>query len=95
MKIVYVHEDVKDEFLQKFSEAVDALQVGMPWDNTLLTPLPEPGKPSYIKELIDDATSKGASVINNRGGEMSDNYCFPAVLYPVNMYCQFLSSYKC
>jgi len=84
LKIVYVHEDIKDEFLQKFSEAVDALQVGMPWDNTLLTPLPEPGKPSYIKELIDDATSKGASVINNRGGEMSDNYCFPAVLYPVN-----------
>lgn len=84
LKIVYVHEDVKDEFLNKFSEAVDALQLGMPWENTLLTPLPEPGKPSYIKELIDDATSKGASIMNKRGGEMSDNYCFPAVLYPVN-----------
>jgi glyceraldehyde-3-phosphate dehydrogenase (NADP+) len=84
LKIVYVHEDVKDEFLQKFSKAVDALQVGMPWDNTLLTPLPEPGKPSYIKELIDDATSKGASIMNKRGGEMSENYCFPAVLYPVS-----------
>jgi glyceraldehyde-3-phosphate dehydrogenase (NADP+) len=56
----------------------------MPWDNTLLTPLPEPGKPSYIKELIDDATSKGASIMNKRGGEMSENYCFPAVLYPVS-----------
>jgi glyceraldehyde-3-phosphate dehydrogenase (NADP+) len=84
LKIVYVHEYVKDEFLQKFSQAVDALQLGMPWDNTLLTPLPEPGKPSYIKELIDDATSKGASIMNKRGGEMSENYCFPAVLYPVN-----------
>lgn len=83
LKIVYVHEDVKDEFLKKFSEAVDALQLGLPWENTLLTPLPEPGKPAYIKELIDDATAKGASVMNKRGGEMSENYCFPAVLYPV------------
>jgi len=83
LKIVYVHEDVKDEFLKKFSEAVDALQLGMPWENTLLTPLPEPSKPAYIKELIDDATAKGASVINKRGGEMYENYCFPAVLYPV------------
>ena len=83
LKIVYVHEDIKEAFLEKFTQAVDALQLGMPWDNTLLTPLPEPGKPAYIKELIDDATAKGASVINSRGGEMSDNYCFPAVLYPV------------
>lgn len=83
LKIVYVHEDVKDEFLKKFSDAVDALQVGMPWENTLLTPLPEPGKPAYIKDLVEDATAKGASVMNKRGGEVSENYCFPAVLYPV------------
>ena len=83
LKILYVHEDILEPFLKKFSEAVDTLQVGLPWDNTLLTPLPEPNKPSYIKDLIDDAVSKGASVINKRGGEMTVNYCFPAVLYPV------------
>ena len=83
LKVLYVHEDIRESFLQKFSEAVDALQVGLPWENTLLTPLPEPNKPAYIKDLIDDAVSKGASVMNTRGGEMTANYCFPAVLYPV------------
>ena len=49
-----------------------------------LTPLPEPGKPDYIQELIDDALAKGAKIINERGGERRENYIFPAVLYPVN-----------
>lgn len=83
LKILYVHDDIKDAFLERFSERVDELQLGMPWDNTLLTPLPEPGKPAYIKELIDDAIAKGAKVVNKRGGEQSVNYIFPAVLYPV------------
>jgi glyceraldehyde-3-phosphate dehydrogenase (NADP+) len=55
-----VHESIKEAFLSKFVAAVDALKLGMPWDNTLLTPLPEPNKPAYIQELIDDATEKGA-----------------------------------
>ena len=83
LKVLYVHEDIREQFLEKFSKAVDALQVGLPWENSLLTPLPEPSKPAYIKDLIDDAVQKGASVINTRGGEMTANYCFPAVLYPV------------
>jgi len=83
LKILYVHDEIKDAFLERFSERVDELQLGMPWDNTLLTPLPEPGKPAYIKELIDDAIAKGAKVVNKRGGEQSVNYIFPAVLYPV------------
>jgi glyceraldehyde-3-phosphate dehydrogenase (NADP+) len=83
LKVLYVHEDIRESFLEKFSKAVDALQVGLPWENTLLTPLPEPNKPAYIRDLIDDAVSKGATVMNTRGGEMTANYCFPAVLYPV------------
>ena len=38
----------------------------MPWENTLLTPLPEPNKPKYISDLINDATEKGAKIINKR-----------------------------
>jgi len=49
-----------------------------------LTPLPEPNKPQYIKDLIEDATSKGANVINKKGGQMSVNYTYPAVMYPVD-----------
>jgi glyceraldehyde-3-phosphate dehydrogenase (NADP+) len=84
IKIIYVHENIKEKFLEKFSEKVDSLKLGMPWENTLLTPLPEPNKPDYINNLIEDAKSKGAEVINKRGGETQKNYVFPAILYPVN-----------
>lgn len=85
LKVVYVHEDIAEEFNKKYAERVDNLPFGNPWDDSVkLTPLPEPGKPAYIQELIDDAKSKGAEIINSRGGETTDNYIFPAVLYPVN-----------
>ena len=83
LKILYVHEDIKEEFLNKFSKKVDELKIGMPWDNTLLTPLPEPSKPSYISDLIDDATSLGAKIVNKKGGKKQKNFVFPAILYPV------------
>ena len=84
LKIVYVHEDIADEFNKRYSDKVDALKFGNPWeDGVKLTPLPEPGKVDYIKELIADATSKGAKTINERGGEETENFIFPAVLYPV------------
>lgn len=84
LKVLYVHESIVDEFNRKFSEAVDALKFGNPWDDgAFLTPLPEPKKPAYIQELIADAKSQGADVINKKGGELSHNYSFPAVLYPV------------
>ena len=84
IKIIYVHENIKDKFLKKFCEKVDSLKLGLPWDNTLLTPLPEPNKPKYISDLIDDATQKGAKIINKNGGKKFKNFIFPAVLYPVN-----------
>lgn len=85
LKVLYVHEDIVDEFLTKYSEAVDNLNFGLPWDEgAFLTPLPEEGKPAYIKELLDDAVDKGAMVMNKKGGELSANYCYPAVVYPVN-----------
>ncbi len=83
LKVLYVHESIVDEFNRKFSNAVDELKFGMPWEDTFLTPLPEPTKPDYIQELIEDAKSKGAKVLNKKGGEKSANYIFPAVLYPV------------
>ncbi|MGB5370583.1 MAG: NADP-dependent glyceraldehyde-3-phosphate dehydrogenase [Flavobacteriaceae bacterium] len=84
LKVVYVHEDIKDKFLSQFTAAVDALQFGNPWEaGVKLTPLPEPDKPAYIQELIDDALAKGAKILNKKGGRHFDNYIWPAVLYPV------------
>jgi len=85
LKILYVHESVVEEFNRRFAAKVDALVFGNPWDKAVsLTPLPEKEKPAYIQELIDDAKSYGAKIINAKGGEHSDNFIFPAVLYPIN-----------
>ncbi|RZJ65710.1 MAG: NADP-dependent glyceraldehyde-3-phosphate dehydrogenase [Flavobacterium sp.] len=85
LKIIYVHEDIADEFNKRFSEKVDALKFGNPWeDGVKLTPLPEPDKPEYIQGLIDDATRNGAKIRNANGGKHYDNFIFPAVVYPVN-----------
>ncbi|WP_299057490.1 NADP-dependent glyceraldehyde-3-phosphate dehydrogenase [uncultured Polaribacter sp.] len=84
LKIMYVHEDIVDEFNKRFAERLDALKFGNPWEeNVVLTPLPEPDKPAYIQELIDDAIDKGAKIINKKGGQTSENYIFPSLLYPV------------
>jgi len=84
LKIVYVHEQIQEDFLKRFAEAVDALTFGNPWDGGVnLTPLPEPGKSDYIQELIDDALDKGARILNEKGGTRYDNFIWPAVLYPV------------
>ena len=84
LKILYVHEEVREEFLRRFCEGVDALKFGNPWEpGVKLTPLPEPDKPEYIQELIDDALAKGARILNEKGGKRFDNFIWPAVLYPV------------
>jgi glyceraldehyde-3-phosphate dehydrogenase (NADP+) len=85
LKVLYVHENIAVEFNKRFAAKVDALTFGNPWEKgVMLTPLPEKEKPAYIQELIDDAVSKGAQVINEKGGEHSSNYIFPAVLYPIS-----------
>ena len=85
LKVLFVHADIVDEFNKRFAVAVDALKFGLPWeDDVFLTPLPEKNKPAYIDGLIKDAVSKGAKILNKRGGELSENYCYPAVLYPVS-----------
>jgi len=85
LKVLYVHETIAEEFNKRFAAKVDELVFGNPWDKSVsLTPLPESEKPAYIQELIDDATAKGAKVINSKGGEHSDNFIFPAVLFPIN-----------
>jgi glyceraldehyde-3-phosphate dehydrogenase (NADP+) len=85
LKILYVHESIAEEFNKRFAEKVDDLPFGNPWEKgVLLTPLPEVEKPNYIQELIDDATAKGAKIINQKGGERTENFIFPAILFPIN-----------
>ncbi len=84
LKVLYVHESIVEEFNRRFAQKVDQLKFGNPWEpGAKLTPLPEKEKPGYIQELIDDALNKGAKVLNEKGGQTTDNFIFPAVIYPV------------
>ncbi len=57
----------------------------MPWEkNVNITPLPEQGKIDYLTDIVKDAESHGAKVINPGGGKVSHTFFYPAVLYPVN-----------
>jgi glyceraldehyde-3-phosphate dehydrogenase (NADP+) len=84
LKIVHVHKDVAEQFLQMLSEAVGKLKPGMPWVSGVnITPVAEPGKPAYLKECIDDAIANGAKVINENGGVSVESFVYPAIVYPV------------
>lgn len=85
IKMIFVHKEVADEFLRLLSESVSDLKIGLPWEKDVkITPLPEPHKPDYLKECIDDAAANGARVMNENGGITAESFVFPAVVYPVN-----------
>lgn len=85
LKILLVHKDIVDVFIEKFKAQVKKIKPGMPWENGVgLTPLPEPGKVDYLKGLVADAEKHGAKVINENGGETLETFFYPAMIYPVN-----------
>lgn len=85
LKILFVHQSIVAEFTKRYLEELKKLKPGMPWEAGVgLTPLPEPGKTDYLKGLVDNAKLHGAKVMNENGGEISQSYFHPAVLYPVN-----------
>ncbi len=85
IKIIFVHKSLAEAFNKGLAEKIESLKVGMMWDpGVQITPLPEPNKPAYLKELIEDAKMHGADVLNPHGGENFKSIFFPALLYPVN-----------
>lgn len=85
LKIVFVHRSIADDFVKQLSEEVNKLKFGMPWETGVaLTPLPEPHKPAYLKECIDNVIAHGANIMNAHGGAACESFVYPAVLYPVN-----------
>lgn len=83
IKIIFCHRSIADDFGRRVSTQVENLTVGMPWeDGVKITPLPEAGKPQWLKELLDEAIAGGAKVINAGGGTIDETLFYPAVLYP-------------
>jgi len=84
IKMIWVHQSQAEEFLKRLAEKIDALKLGMPWDESVkITPLCEDSKPAYVKELIVDALNKGAHIVN-KGGKCYKTLCTLSILAPVN-----------
>ncbi|MFN8349136.1 MAG: NADP-dependent glyceraldehyde-3-phosphate dehydrogenase [Spirosomataceae bacterium] len=85
IKIIFVHKSIAEAFTAKLSSAIAKLTYGMPWQKGVnLTPVAEPGKPAYLKEVIDDALANGAQIVNENGGVTVASFVYPAVVFPVN-----------
>lgn len=81
LKIFYVHASRTEEFLAKFSEAIAALPMGLPWKpGVKITPLPVPGKIDDLRELVDEAVAKGARIANPRGGTFDRTLYYPTLV---------------
>jgi acyl-CoA reductase-like NAD-dependent aldehyde dehydrogenase len=84
IKIIFVHKSLSDKFNEGLAKKIEAMKLGMMWEpGVQITPLPEPNKPAYLTELIEDAKLHGAKVMNEHGGENFKSIFFPALLYPV------------
>ncbi len=84
LKVMWVHKSLVDKFNARMAEEIGKLKLGMMWEKGVnITPLPEPNKPNYLKELIADAKEHGANVMNENGGETFNSFVYPALLYPV------------
>lgn len=83
LKIIFVHERIAPQFLEKLNTAITSIKIGMPWTpEVTITPLPEEGKTRYLAELVADAKAKGAQVTNESGGATAETLFYPAVVYP-------------
>lgn len=92
LKIVFVHRQIADAFLEGFSEAIANLGMGMPWEEgVMITPLLEVGKTQYFSDLLADARRHGATVVNAQGGQINETFFYPAVVYPVTPAMQLYS----
>lgn len=66
-----VHEDVYDEFARLFAQRMSALVIGDPTDDeTQIGPLATEAGREDIEKLVDDARTKGATILT--GGRRSD-----------------------
>ncbi|MCS2156178.1 NAD-dependent succinate-semialdehyde dehydrogenase [Scandinavium sp. H11S7] len=78
----YIHEKVYNDFTHRLTEAVNALKVGNGVDDGVVVgPMIEPSAVKKVREHVEDAVAKGASVL--AGGKLhalGGNFWQPTVL---------------
>ncbi len=77
-----VHEDVADEFIERFKNKIKELRPGDPLDeNTTIGPLSSVGQAEKVKEQVKKSVEKGAKVVV--GGEPEDAKYPPSLVLNV------------
>ena len=78
----YIQESVYDTFVEKLADAVEALKVGNGQEEGVIVgPLIEPSAVKKVREHVEDAVAKGATVL--AGGKphaLGGNFWLPTVL---------------
>ncbi|KFF02925.1 aldehyde dehydrogenase family protein [Flavobacterium reichenbachii] len=78
---VYVNEEICDRFVEQFSEAVNKLIVGNPFDEkTDVGSLITPKEVNRVEEWVNEAIEEGAKLITG-GKRISDTTFQPTVLF--------------
>ena len=84
LKALLVHSAIVSRFMQRLTEEIAKLKIGMPWEpGVSITPLAEPSKAAYLAECIIDAEARGARIVNPGGGSACKSLFYPALVYPV------------
>ena len=88
LKLFFVPTIHADIFVQRLTQAVEALSVGLSWQkDSQITQLPNPSRVQYMQQLLQDALDKGAKIMNENGGQVvggpDSTLMIPAVVYPV------------
>jgi glyceraldehyde-3-phosphate dehydrogenase (NADP+) len=88
---MYVHEDIKDAFLEKFRAGVAALKMGDPLQpDTDLGPMVDEGQARRTQRWVDEAVQLGGRVI--AGGKATGAFFEPTILENVPVEAQVCSN---
>lgn len=82
---LYLHERIRDVFLERFLSEVARLTIGDPFKEVDLGPKISRGEVDKVNRMVDDALEQGATLLNTpadlKGQEFEKGYwCAPAVL---------------
>ncbi|ASK61191.1 NADP-dependent glyceraldehyde-3-phosphate dehydrogenase [Virgibacillus phasianinus] len=78
IKRVLVMDEVADALVDKLKEKVNALKVGAPEDNAVVTPLINGKAADVVQQLVDDAVVKGATALTEI--KRAGNLVYPVLL---------------
>ncbi|NYT38702.1 NAD-dependent succinate-semialdehyde dehydrogenase [Allopusillimonas soli] len=82
---IFVQDGIYDEFAARLKKTVEAMKVGNGMDDGVdLGPLIDEAAVAKVKEHIDDATTKGASVLTGGEGKQSGLFFSPTILVDVS-----------